>query len=115
MIDFERAVALLKEAAKNESFGGRHANSKTERVRKLRAGIAALRTKNATWLQVAERVSEVLEESISMDTVRKAMAQPTDVAPKPSASRTEASPPPVASDAPVETAVAGTVRRFNRA
>ncbi len=73
MIDFERAVTLLKEAAKTEVFENRRGNSKSERVRKLRAGVAALRAKNATWAQIAERVSSVLGEVISTDTVRKAM------------------------------------------
>ena len=73
MIDFERAVTLLKEAAKTEVFESRRGNSKRERVRKLRAGVAALRAKNATWAQIAQRVSAVLGEGISMDTVRKSM------------------------------------------
>ena len=73
MIDFERAVTLLKEAAKTEVFESRRGNSKSERVRKLRAGVAALRAKNATWAQIAQRVSAVLGEGISMDTVRKSM------------------------------------------
>jgi hypothetical protein len=73
MIDFERAVALLKESAKTEDFESRAEKSKSGRVRRLRAGIAALRAKNATWAQIAERVSSVLNEPISMDTVRKAV------------------------------------------
>ena len=62
----------LVEAASKRTFGAKRAVSKTAKVRALRADIAGLRKRGASWAEVADVLKEAGLEA-SADTVRLAI------------------------------------------
>lgn len=71
--DLEALRKNLKEANEQRTFDRKRPESKAEKIRALKREIAALRTKGATWADVAEILKGGGLE-VSADTVRQAMA-----------------------------------------
>ncbi len=65
------ARAKLREAAAKQTFGKERPATKTDQIRALRHDINRLRSKGATWQEVAAIIADVI--SVKPDTIRQIM------------------------------------------